>query len=156
MSHKFPCASRQRGMFWRRHVPVDAVFSLGMLFFFLFFFLLCSSKVRVVRGSQKGAQGKVTACYRKKYIIHIDRLNFEKKNGMSVPLGFNASKVCVCTLVCFAQCCVHACLLLCVCVGGFFFFANPSLLSPCAQHLCIIVCRFVGGFVTGRDHKAEA
>ncbi|EGD77812.1 60S ribosomal protein L26 [Salpingoeca rosetta] len=50
-------------------------------------------EVRVVRGSHKGTQGKITSCYRKKFVIHIERAMYEKKNGMQVPLGFDASKV---------------------------------------------------------------
>jgi large subunit ribosomal protein L26e len=50
-------------------------------------------EVTVVRGSFKGREGKVIACYRRKYVIHIERLTREKANQMSVPVGINASNV---------------------------------------------------------------
>ena len=46
-----------------------------------------------MRGSQKGREGKVTSVYRLKYIIHIERVNKEKSNGQSVPIGIDPSKV---------------------------------------------------------------
>eukprot|EP01147_Barroeca_monosierra_P005681 gene5681-7248_t len=50
-------------------------------------------EVRVVRGSNKGTLGKVVTCYRKKWVIHIERSVREKRNGMTVPLPFHPSKV---------------------------------------------------------------
>ena len=41
-------------------------------------------EVQVVRGKFKGRDGKVTQVYRKKYVIHIERINKEKNNGTSV------------------------------------------------------------------------
>lgn len=38
-------------------------------------------EVMVVRGLFKNREGKVTAVYRKKYVIHIDRITREKANG---------------------------------------------------------------------------
>ena len=38
-------------------------------------------EVLVVRGSLKGREGKVVQVYRKKWVIHIDRVNREKVNG---------------------------------------------------------------------------
>lgn len=38
----------------------------------------------VVRGFFKSREGKVTAVYRKKYVIHIDRITREKANGACV------------------------------------------------------------------------
>lgn len=35
----------------------------------------------VVRGSLKGREGKVVQVYRKKWVIHIERVNREKVNG---------------------------------------------------------------------------
>jgi len=50
-------------------------------------------EVVVVRGTYKGREGKVVQCYRKKYVIHIERVNKEKVNGSSVPVGIHPSKV---------------------------------------------------------------
>lgn len=50
-------------------------------------------KVKVVRGSKKGHEGKVTEVYRKKWIIHIEGLTGDKANGANYKLGVDASKV---------------------------------------------------------------
>jgi large subunit ribosomal protein L26e len=50
-------------------------------------------EVIIVRGSQKGREGKVTSVYRLKYLIHIERVSREKSNGQSVPIGIHPSKV---------------------------------------------------------------
>ncbi|KAL8953514.1 MAG: hypothetical protein Q9222_000616 [Ikaeria aurantiellina] len=52
-------------------------------------------EVQIVRGTNKGRQGKVTSVYRLKYVIHIERIAREKSNGQSVPLGIHPSKVMV-------------------------------------------------------------
>jgi len=52
-------------------------------------------EVTVVRGSQKGREGKVTSVYRLKYLVHIERVTREKSNGQSVPIGIHPSKVVV-------------------------------------------------------------
>ena len=39
-------------------------------------------EVTVVRGTYKSREGKVVTCYRKKYVIHIERLVREKRNGI--------------------------------------------------------------------------
>ena len=49
--------------------------------------------MRVVRGANKGREGKVTSVYRLKYLIHIERVSREKSNGQSVPIGIHPSKV---------------------------------------------------------------
>ena len=47
-----------------------------------------------MRGHYKGQQvGKVVQVYRKKYVIHIERIQREKANGATVPVGIHASKV---------------------------------------------------------------
>lgn len=51
------------------------------------------SQVQVTRGHYKGQQGKIIACYRKKWVIHIERLQREKASGATVSVGFNPSKV---------------------------------------------------------------
>ncbi|KAL1969174.1 hypothetical protein VTN77DRAFT_428 [Rasamsonia byssochlamydoides] len=50
-------------------------------------------EVTIVRGSNKGREGKVTSVYRLKYVIHVERVNREKSNGQSVPIGIHPSKV---------------------------------------------------------------
>ncbi|KAL9619969.1 MAG: hypothetical protein Q9160_005438 [Pyrenula sp. 1 TL-2023] len=52
-------------------------------------------EVSIVRGSNKGREGKITSVYRLKYIIHIERVNREKSNGQNVPIGVHPSKVIV-------------------------------------------------------------
>jgi large subunit ribosomal protein L26e len=50
-------------------------------------------EVTVVRGSNKGREGKVTSVYRLKYVIHVERIVREKASGQSVPLGLHPSNV---------------------------------------------------------------
>eukprot|EP00343_Euplotes_focardii_P007177 CAMPEP_0205818786 /NCGR_PEP_ID=MMETSP0206-20130828/837_1 /ASSEMBLY_ACC=CAM_ASM_000279 /TAXON_ID=36767 /ORGANISM="Euplotes focardii, Strain TN1" /LENGTH=144 /DNA_ID=CAMNT_0053111533 /DNA_START=40 /DNA_END=474 /DNA_ORIENTATION=+ len=50
-------------------------------------------EVKVVRGTYKNRDGKVTQVYRKKYVIHIERIHREKNNGATVNLGIHPSKV---------------------------------------------------------------
>eukprot|EP01127_Copromyxa_protea_P006896 TRINITY_DN16837_c0_g1_i1.p1 TRINITY_DN16837_c0_g1~~TRINITY_DN16837_c0_g1_i1.p1 ORF type:complete len:156 (-),score=26.97 TRINITY_DN16837_c0_g1_i1:44-511(-) len=50
-------------------------------------------EVQVVRGNFKNRDGKVTQVYRKKFIIHVERITREKNNGASVPIGIHPSKV---------------------------------------------------------------
>ena len=50
-------------------------------------------EVRVKRGNHKDKEGKVTACYRLKWVIHVDKVQREKANGSPVPIGINASNV---------------------------------------------------------------
>ncbi|KAJ3071014.1 60S ribosomal protein L26 [Podochytrium sp. JEL0797] len=50
-------------------------------------------EVEVVRGTYKGRVGKVTAVYRKKWIIQIEKLTKEKSNNQSVQVGIDPSKV---------------------------------------------------------------
>lgn len=40
-----------------------------------------ADEVQVVRGSNKDAEGKVIRVYRKKFIVHIERLTKDKANG---------------------------------------------------------------------------
>jgi ribosomal protein uL24 len=55
-------------------------------------------EVTIVRGSNKGREGKVTTVYRLKWVIHVDRVAREKSNGQSVPLGISPSKVVITSL----------------------------------------------------------
>merc|ERR1711941_84625 len=52
-------------------------------------------EVTVVRGQHK-VSGKVTTCYRRKYVIHIEKLTLDKPNGQTVQIGIHPSN-CVIT-----------------------------------------------------------
>lgn len=53
-------------------------------------------EVTVARGSFKGRAGKVVQVYRKKWVIHIERITREKASGATVQVGIHPSK-CVIT-----------------------------------------------------------
>ncbi|KAI8620352.1 60S ribosomal protein L26 [Chytriomyces sp. MP71] len=55
-------------------------------------------EVEIVRGSNKGKVGKVTAVYRKKWVIHVEKVTKEKSNNQSVDLGIDPSKVKITTI----------------------------------------------------------
>lgn len=42
-------------------------------------------EVSVVRGTYKGREGKVIQCYRKKWVIHVERITREKASGEQRP-----------------------------------------------------------------------
>merc|ERR1719334_3021320 len=51
-------------------------------------------EVQIVRGHFKGQQvGKIVQVYRKKYVIHIERIQRDKANGATVNVGIHPSKV---------------------------------------------------------------
>eukprot|EP00727_Mastigamoeba_balamuthi_P005737 m51a1_g1783 putative 60S ribosomal protein L24 (152) ;mRNA; r:352587-353202 len=50
-------------------------------------------EVMVIRGKFKGREGKVTSVYRRRWVIHVEKVNRDKANGASVPVGLDASKV---------------------------------------------------------------
>merc|ERR1712142_1197463 len=51
-------------------------------------------EVQIVRGHFKGQQvGEVVQVYRKKYVVHIERIQREKANGATVHVGIHPSKV---------------------------------------------------------------
>merc|ERR1711974_444565 len=50
-------------------------------------------EVEIVRGSHKGRDGKVTDVYRKKYVIHIEKITRDKANGQTVKIGVHPSNV---------------------------------------------------------------
>ncbi|CAM9662078.1 unnamed protein product [Scytosiphon promiscuus] len=50
-------------------------------------------EVMVVRGAYKNREGKVETCYRRKFVIHIERITREKANGNTVHVGIHPSKV---------------------------------------------------------------
>merc|ERR1711874_750785 len=54
-------------------------------------------EVIIVRGQHKTTTpAKVTTCYRRKYVIHIEKLQLEKGNGSTVNIGIHPSN-CVIT-----------------------------------------------------------
>ncbi|VDM94771.1 unnamed protein product [Onchocerca ochengi] len=50
-------------------------------------------EVTVTRGHYKGNAGRVMRVYRKKFVIHIDKITREKANGSTVHIGIHPSKV---------------------------------------------------------------
>ena len=44
-------------------------------------------KVKILRGTYKGKEGKVTEVYRKKWVIHVEGINRDKVNGSSAKVG---------------------------------------------------------------------
>merc|ERR1712046_97916 len=50
-------------------------------------------EVIVARGNNRGREGKVIQVYRKKYVIHIERVTREKSNGSTVNVGIHPSNV---------------------------------------------------------------
>jgi len=50
-------------------------------------------EVRIVRGKLKGREGKVTQVYRKKWVIHVERVHKDKSNGSTAPIGIHPSNV---------------------------------------------------------------
>lgn len=50
-------------------------------------------EVRIVKGKFQGREGKVLQVYRKKWIIHIERVTRDKVNGATMNVGIDASKV---------------------------------------------------------------
>ncbi len=53
-------------------------------------------EVRVVRGkfANKDASSlKVLACYRKKYVVHVEKCTIEKSNKQTVQVGIDASNL---------------------------------------------------------------
>ncbi|CAA6665417.1 unnamed protein product [Spirodela intermedia] len=52
-------------------------------------------EVQVVRGTYKGREGKVVQVYRRRWVIHVERITREKVNGSTVNVGINPSKVIV-------------------------------------------------------------
>ncbi|KZS91061.1 ribosomal protein L24 [Sistotremastrum niveocremeum HHB9708] len=55
-------------------------------------------EVRIVRGKFAGREGKVTQVYRKKWIVHIDRIHRDKANGSTAPIGIHPSNVVITTI----------------------------------------------------------
>ncbi|GJJ12634.1 60S ribosomal protein L26 [Clathrus columnatus] len=55
-------------------------------------------EVRIVRGKYAGREGKVVQVYRKKWVLHIDRVQRDKSNGATAPIGIHPSKVVITAL----------------------------------------------------------
>jgi large subunit ribosomal protein L26e len=55
-------------------------------------------EVRIVRGKYKGREGKVTQVYRKKWVIHVDRVQRDKSNGATAQIGIHPSNVVITTI----------------------------------------------------------
>ena len=55
-------------------------------------------EVRIVRGKYKGREGKVTQVYRKKWVIHVERVQRDKSNGATTPIGIHPSNVVITTI----------------------------------------------------------
>jgi large subunit ribosomal protein L26e len=55
-------------------------------------------EVLIVRGTYKGREGKVVTVYRKKWVIHVERVHREKGSGATVPIGINPSNVVITSL----------------------------------------------------------
>merc|ERR1719392_385057 len=50
-------------------------------------------EVMITRGHYHDREGKVTQVYRKKWVIHVDRVTRDKANGQTVHVGIHPSKV---------------------------------------------------------------
>jgi len=50
-------------------------------------------EVIIVRGTHHDREGKVTTVYRKKWKIQIERVQRDKPNGQTVPIGIEPSNV---------------------------------------------------------------
>jgi len=55
-------------------------------------------EVMIVRGQYKGREGKVTQVYRKKWVVHVERIARDKSNGSAVPVGIHPSNCVIITL----------------------------------------------------------
>jgi large subunit ribosomal protein L26e len=50
-------------------------------------------EVMIVRGTNKDREGKIICCFRKKFVVHIERVTREKANGQQVPIPIDASNL---------------------------------------------------------------
>jgi large subunit ribosomal protein L26e len=50
-------------------------------------------EVMITRGMYKSREGKVICCFRKKMVVHVERVTREKVNGAQVPVGIPASNL---------------------------------------------------------------
>ncbi|KAL6927486.1 60S ribosomal protein L26B [Hanseniaspora valbyensis] len=49
--------------------------------------------VKIVRGSKKGSEGKISSVYRLKYAIQVEGVTKEKSNAATIPVNVHSSKV---------------------------------------------------------------
>ena len=49
--------------------------------------------MKIVRGKFKGREGKVSAVYRRKFVIHVERATKDKATGTPAPVGVDPSNV---------------------------------------------------------------
>ena len=105
-----PLTKELRGKHGIRAIPIRLVFlisfpyilgwncrKISKLHYFRFpFSFTCyrvDDEVVVTRGRHRGNSGRVIRCYRKKFVIHIDKITREKANGSTVHIGIHPSKV---------------------------------------------------------------
>jgi ribosomal protein uL24 len=50
-------------------------------------------EVLITRGNYKGREGRITSVYRKKWVVHVERVTKEKVNGASAPVGISPSNL---------------------------------------------------------------
>ena len=50
-------------------------------------------EVLITRGSYKGREGRIISVYRKKWVVHVERVTKEKVNGASAPVGISPSNL---------------------------------------------------------------
>merc|ERR1712053_28714 len=56
--------------------------------------LVKDDEVKIVRGHFKGEQtGKIISVYRKKHVVHVERISREKANGQTTHIGLHPSNV---------------------------------------------------------------
>merc|ERR1712050_335933 len=56
--------------------------------------IMSASLSKELRGHYKGEQtGKVITVYRKKYVVHVERISREKANGQTVHIGLHPSNL---------------------------------------------------------------
>merc|ERR1712036_194851 len=56
--------------------------------------ILKDDEVKIVRGHFKGEQtGKIITVYRKKYVVHIERIQREKASGQTTHIGIHPSNL---------------------------------------------------------------
>ena len=54
--------------------------------------------MQVVRGHYHDREGKVTQVYRKKWVVHVERVTRDKANGQTIPVGLDASNLVITAL----------------------------------------------------------
>ena len=52
-------------------------------------------EVTVMRGHYKGNQGRIMRVYRKKFVVHVDKITREKSNGATVHIGIHPSNLAI-------------------------------------------------------------